>query len=303
MIHRNFSTLILLAMALLLAGPKAARAAESYDNCTGFITSLPAVISTQGTWCLKQDLNTAIATGKAITIATNNVTLDCNDFKIGGLAAGTGTQTFGIYAIDRSNATVRHCSIRGFRYGILFGSSDPFTSPGGHTIEDNRLDGNTLVGIYVTGDGSTIQRNRVFDTGQTTTSATVYGIFAQYSVDVLDNTVTGVVARTASNGSAIGISTLISAGGSISGNRLRGLLKDGTGLEEGIVSDSDYNLAIRNNDLAGNATTGSVGIECNNNYNAISGPTDNGTTKNNVINGFVTGIQGCSDDSGNVLAP
>jgi hypothetical protein len=28
--------------------PRSALAAESYDNCSGFITSIPAVISTQG---------------------------------------------------------------------------------------------------------------------------------------------------------------------------------------------------------------------------------------------------------------
>ena len=291
-----------LIMALLLAAPRTANAAESYDNCTGFITSLPAVISTQGTWCLKQDVNTAITTGMAITIATNNVTLDCNDFKVGGLAAGIGTQTFGIYAIDRSNATVRHCNVRGFRHGIYIGSSDPFSSPGGHTVEDNRLDGNTANGITVTGDGSTIRRNRVNDTGQTTTYPGALGIVSQYAVDILDNTVSGVVARTAGNGSAIGIDSIVNAGGSISGNRVRGLLKDGTGAEEAIVSDSDYGMSIRNNDLVGNATTGSIGIDCNANFNG-NGVTDNGTTVSNEINGFFIGIQGCSDDSGNVIAP
>jgi parallel beta-helix repeat protein len=302
MTRYSFGALPFLIITLSLAAPRTANAAEGYDNCTGFITSLPAVISTQGTWCLKQDVNTAISTGKAITIATNNVTLDCNDFKVGGLAAGITTQTFGIYAVDRSNVTVRHCNIRGFRHGIAISSSDPFSSPGGHTIEDNRLDGNTAVGILVTGDGSTIRRNRVNDTGQTTTGATAYGIVAQYSVDVLDNTVSGVAARSSSNGSAIGINTLTSDGGSINGNRVRGLLKDGTGIDEGIVSDSSANVAIHSNDLVGNATAGSIGIDCNANYYG-NGITDNGTTVANQVNGFVTGILGCSNDSGNVISP
>ena len=83
-----------LVLLLFLCGPRAAHAAQSYDNCTGFITSVPAVISTQGTWCLKQDLATAIASGNAISVNANNVTLDCNDFKLGGLAAGAGTVAF-----------------------------------------------------------------------------------------------------------------------------------------------------------------------------------------------------------------
>ena len=37
-----------LSTLALLAAPCATRAAESYDNCTGFITSIPAVINSQG---------------------------------------------------------------------------------------------------------------------------------------------------------------------------------------------------------------------------------------------------------------
>ncbi len=82
------------AAGLLLGGLtlQPAHAAESYDNCTGFIDSVPATITTQGTWCLRKNLATNITTGNAITIATNNVTIDCNDFKIGGLAAGSASR-------------------------------------------------------------------------------------------------------------------------------------------------------------------------------------------------------------------
>jgi len=37
----NLCALMLLAFALLLGAPGAAQAAESYDNCTGYIASLP----------------------------------------------------------------------------------------------------------------------------------------------------------------------------------------------------------------------------------------------------------------------
>src|SRR4029079_11229258 len=127
-----------------------ALAAQSYDNCTGYITVLPAIISTQGTWCLKQDLATANATGAAITINTNNVTIDCNNFKLGGLAAGLGTTAIGIHAAARINATARHCNIRGFLGCIYFSG----ITGGGHAIEDNRFDGNTYVAAQIEGDGS-----------------------------------------------------------------------------------------------------------------------------------------------------
>src|SRR5688500_982965 len=127
----HFAVIATLLAGLWAAMPTA-RAAESYDNCTGFIDSLPATISTQGTWCLRKDVSTSMTSGIAITVAANNVTVDCNDFKIGGLAAGNDSSAFGIFT-DRQNVTVRHCSIRGFFYGIyLIGA--------GNLIEDNLLD-------------------------------------------------------------------------------------------------------------------------------------------------------------------
>src|SRR6185369_13051491 len=100
---------ILLVFVWLGVAPSLVRAAESYDNCVGFVDSVPAVIATQGTWCLRHDLSTAITAGNAITIATNNVIIDCNDFKLGDLSAGAGTQAVGVQATDRLNTTVRHC--------------------------------------------------------------------------------------------------------------------------------------------------------------------------------------------------
>src|SRR5688500_991377 len=111
------NTIRLLPVALLLGAwallPGAARAAESYDNCTGFIDTVPTTISTQGVWCLRQNLSTAAIFGAAITIAANNVTVDCNDFKLGGLAAGNQSIAVGIRASGQQNLNVRHCGIRG----------------------------------------------------------------------------------------------------------------------------------------------------------------------------------------------
>src|SRR5690348_2627551 len=57
-----FAAILVLA-SLGPALPLPARAAQSYDNCTGFIDSVPATVSTQGTWCLRHDANTAITSG------------------------------------------------------------------------------------------------------------------------------------------------------------------------------------------------------------------------------------------------
>jgi hypothetical protein len=297
MIRLNFYLLQLATLALLACAPRAAHAAESYDNCTGFITSLPAVITTQGTWCLKKDLATAMTSGNAITIATNNVTIDCNDFKLGGLAAGVGTQTTGIFAVDRFNVTIRHCNIRGFFSGVDMHGSDPYGSAsGGHVVEDSRFDSNTAYGIIVDGDGSVVRRNRISDTGGSTEllSATE-GMNVSHSVDVLDNTVSGVTALAGQNGTAIGITVIWGHDNEIAGNRVRGVLKDGTGASYGIFVSSNSPGTVRTNDITGDASAGSVGVYCDGSGSGIR-------AKDNVINGFETGITACSND-GNVIAP
>src|SRR5436190_3292229 len=73
--------------------------AETFHTGGTVIASLPAVITTQGVFCLTHDLTTAITSGTAIDIQVNNVTIDCNGCKIGGLAAGTSSTTRGIYAV------------------------------------------------------------------------------------------------------------------------------------------------------------------------------------------------------------
>jgi len=285
----RIGALLCLTLSLMLSIAPSAEAAESYDNCTGFITSLPATITTQGTWCLKQDLSTAITSGIAINIATNNVTIDCNDFKIGGLAAGAGTQTDGIYATLKQNVTIRHCNIRGFSTGVYLGHS------GGFVVEDNRFDGNTAYGIYVYGDGSVVRRNQVFDTGGSTGSTYAYGIATYSSVDVLDNTVSGVVATAGAGGQAYGISSQQNNGGSISGNRVRMILPDGTAYSYGIeFSGTSNRNTIRSNDVTGTSIANSYGLSC---------VDSSQRAKDNVINGFATGISACSNDGGNVVAP
>ena len=279
-----FAALLLLAS---LAPP--AHAAQSYDNCTGFIDSVPATVSGQGTWCLRHDLNTAISSGTAITVAANNVTIDCNDFKVGGLAAGTGTATSGIYANTRFNVIVRHCNVRGFRNGIYFSAG------GGHLIEDNSLDSNTVIAIYADSPGSTLRGNRVIDTGGSTTApGNAYGISVANGVDVLDNTINGVAATAdaGGNASSYGIITNANGDASVSGNRVRGLAASGTGTTYGVWNGNSGRLIVRDNDVQGTAVTGSIGVSCTNSQ---------ATARDNVIAGFATEIANCLSDKPNLM--
>jgi hypothetical protein len=284
------NSLILLALLFLAGAPHVARAAESYDNCTGFIATVPAVISTPGTWCLNKNLATSITSGNAILISANNVTLDCNDFNLDGLAAGTGTAARGVSASSRLNATIRHCNIRGFEYGVfLIGATGA-----GHAVEDSRFDSNTDVGVWVEGDGSVVQRNQIADTGGSTLAPATQGIYTRYSVDVLDNSVAGVVGAGTGVGSATGIYTSLNASGSISGNRVRGVLKGGTGTTRGIYNSSAGRITMDGNDVVGDASVGSVGLYC---VDATA------RARNNVLGAFATAIKNCGDAGGNDITP
>jgi len=280
----------LLLLCLLLTGAGRAHAAQSYDNCVGYITTLPAVITTQGTWCLKQDLATAITSGSAITINTNNVSIDCNDFKLGGLSAGTGTLSSGIYAASRSNITVRHCNVRGFFIGINLYA----TTTGGNVVEDNRLDGNTLDGLSVFGDGSIVRRNIITNTGGSTSiTKHATGIATNYNVDIIDNTIAGVAATSGSNENTWGIAVSNNSSGRIIGNGISGLVQVGTGVVIGIDGNNANNghFVVRDNDLNGDGSAGSYGIRCN------AGAA--GAAKDNLTTGFATPIDSCANAGGN----
>lgn len=154
-----------LSVLFAVAAMSATARAETV-NCTA-ITTLPAVITQPGVYCLTGNLITAQTSGAAIDIQTNNVVLDLNGYRLAGLAAGPTTDAYGILAVGRRNITVRDGTIRGFHIGIgLVGTLSPAPQfGGGHLIEGVRLDLNTVFGISVNGDGSVIRNNQILNTG------------------------------------------------------------------------------------------------------------------------------------------
>lgn len=149
----------LLALLALVLGSTPARAETV--NCTP-ITSLPAVINTQGIYCFTGDLTTANNGGAAIEIQTNNVVVDLNGYKLGGLAVGTTTVTKGIHANARQNITIKNGTVRGFLVGVdLDGPA--------HVVEDIRADLNTVAGISLSNCiGCVVRNNLVVTTGGST---------------------------------------------------------------------------------------------------------------------------------------
>jgi hypothetical protein len=196
--------ILVAAGALLLAGGTAARAAEA-SWCTFYITNLPYTASVQGQYCFDRNLSTNMTTGAAITINSDFVLLDLNNFKLGGGGAGPATDAIGVYASDRSNLTVRNGNIRGFGIGIMIEGSTGSTAQN-ILIENNALDGNLKVGVSVFGKSATIRNNTISNTGGTTSnkifcSGNSIGItnvdtncsaFSAGNIEVVNNTIRNV---------------------------------------------------------------------------------------------------------------
>jgi len=276
---RRVLALSVLALACAQSASPA-RAAESYDNCTGFIDSLPATVTTQGVWCLRQHLATSITGGNAVTIAANNVTLDCNDFKIGGLAAGNSSSAVGVRGMDRLNAVVRNCGIRGFLRGVYF------TGGGGHQIEGNRFDQNLYVSIHMDGEDNLVRDNRIFDTGGTTQYTNAFGIYG--NTDVIGNEVSGVYASSAG---AIGIN-VYGAGALVSGNRVRRLIPGNGHTALGLMA-TGIGSVVRENSVVTSSVVAGTGLT-----NSGTG----GFCMGNAVRGFTTAYSGCTHATGNLPA-
>ena len=193
---------------------------------------MPYVITVQGIYCFTGHLNTAMTSGNAIDIQTNNVVLDLNGYKLGGLAAGPGTTTYGIHAVDRQNIILKNGTIRGFFAGIAL--LDTGVSQG-HLVEDMRADQNTYVGIQVSGSGNIIRNNQVVATSGTTAfgaNANAYGIYvAGNGPRVLNNDVIKVVGTGIFSGNGIYLAPSVT-GGVVVNNRITvadiGIVFDGS---------------------------------------------------------------------------
>jgi hypothetical protein len=287
--RRAAATGVVLALAAALvaiaAAPRDARA-ETFQTCTGFITSIPTTISAQGTWCLSHDVATLSSSGDMIDITVNNVTIDCNGFKVGGLGGGLSTLTRGIHATNRANITVRNCNIRGFAMGIEFEGDSGY----GHAVLDNRLDGNRAYGVFIDGTGHVVRGNTIVDTGSTPYDAQIAAIWLDGEGDVIDNTIDGVFPSTEPTPvGSVGIAIAKSYGASIRDNRVRGV-EGGTGWAYGIVGADSFTSIDNNVVSLGTGTTAEFAIAC----------TGTGTVTNNHVWGFAGGLA-CADDGGNVV--
>jgi parallel beta-helix repeat protein len=281
-------TRTLLALALLAAASATTPArAETAATCTATITALPIVIGARGVYCLSKDLGTDITSGIAVTVQTNQVTIDCNGYRISGLPAGAGTTATGIGAPAlRTLVTVRNCGIRGFARGISLEADASL-------VEGNHFEQNRIEGIRLNGDGNVVRNNRVYDTGGSTGEySPVIGIYAIGNTDVRDNIIDTVVPTAAPNTNAYGIRHSGGIGVRLAGNVVRNLQPAGTGGAYGVYTSGSQQAFLDDNRVGwlSVAAPVSVAYRCN---------ADLGSMRNNAEFGFITLNQGCIDGGGN----
>lgn len=284
---------ILLVLLVWLAASGGARA-ETVATCDGYVDTLPAVISTSGTWCLRRSIATTVTSGTAIQVAAHHVTLDCNGFRIGGLGGGTSTLAVGIRATDMLNLTVRNCVIRGFFGGIVT------IGGAGHRIEGNTIESSRYVGLFIGGEndtGTAASDNSVVRDNQVTNTGAVYtigvGIAVAGAVDVIGNVVSSVTALSGTSPSVRGITIADNPGTLVERNIVRGLLSSG-GISYAIFLNIDSGrVFFRENDLMGRSTEVlSYGIRCD-------GGESPALLHGNALLNFTYGTTGCTDGGNN----
>ena len=212
--------------------------------CTS-ISSLPSIITVSGVYCLKSDLPTAMTTGNAIEIQTDDVTVDLNGYKLDGTAAGPGTTAYGIYANQQKNITIRNGSVHGFERGIVLNDNFPYTTSQGHLIEGIRADMNTHMGIAAVGRGNIIRNNQIVSTGGSTNNVNTFGIVAYGPGGLLLNNDT-IETKEQLSGLAYGIYLNNSSGSVVENNRV-GNSSTGPGTSYGIYMTLSTNVLVSNN--------------------------------------------------------
>jgi len=280
----------LLSLMAVLAISCTSNVRAEITQCTE-ITSIPTVITEQGIYCLKNNLASSETNIKAIDIQTSNVTIDFNEFKLGGLAAGANTQSTGIYAMGRKNIILRNGNIRGFQTGLLLEAPSGDISPGGgHVVENNRFDSNKRVAVNVEGIGNVIRGNIINATGGSTAELAFGMLVTGPGMEVVNNKINGTHSE-GSVSSASGIFMDDAEGAIVKYNHISNTISEGDSF--GIIMDGGDQILLQGNVVINSDQQGSIGIS---NEGAASA-----VCRDNTILNFSNGLIDCINSVGNVV--
>jgi hypothetical protein len=253
------------------------------------ITSVPYTISQSGSYYLTKNLT---ATGTAITVNADDVTVDLCGFSLTGNNTGSG-----IYMTDRINVEIRNGTIRNFSYGI---NDDYIMMVSNGTSTNHRVIGvralsNVNFGIKLYGPNNEVRDCSASNNGTSASGSSIFGISVGNNSTVTGNTVSNNGTSAQVNAYVFGIS----AGNSctITGNAVfsNGYMAAEDTTIYGIAASSGSK--ITGNTVSSNGTSaGSVyGIAANNGGSTITGNTvyGNGSSATLTVDGIYASA-GCT---------
>lgn len=181
---------------VLMCGPVAAETILCES-----ITSVPAILSRPGIYCLKGNVTAGHAAAPAIFITAENVVLDLNEWS---LSAGPNSRATGVASSQGSrNVTVRNGTIAGFRVAVAMLGDN-------HVVEGVRVDHATEGGIEALGDSNIIRDNHVV--GIHRTEGLAWGIYVMGRRNVIVNNDVADITAPDDNGVGIDLSNFSGTG-------------------------------------------------------------------------------------------
>ena len=186
----------------LLGSAQMLKAEDGESKLATPIPSLPYSITSPGVYSVNTEFPAlTIASGAAIVINANNVTLELNGHSIFNSNAANTAK--GVYAYDHKNVTVRNGTMRGFSIGIdLLSSVTNGSLSNGNVVEDLVVNGSSWLGIRVWGNANVVRRCTLTNSGGTASNdGNGYGLTVQAGTGnrVFDNDITGVTATDATH--------------------------------------------------------------------------------------------------------
>lgn len=218
------------------AAVSAAGVAEA-QTCTS-ISTVPFSITAPGSYCLTRSFQTPIASGAAISVEADNVTVDLKGFTLEGTAGGK-TLAYGVHSMNRSRVTVRNGTIAGFYLGILLNTNNLSLSQN-HVVEKVLVRNCTYTGIQMEGANMILRESTIRDiggpTGHHPNGVVVCENGNGGSIQALNNVVDNVFALSpeqSPDGMMLECNNTIAVG-----NRIRGIDDQALAVRGGVCRDN-----------------------------------------------------------------
>ena len=240
---------LIYALWLFVAGSALAHTTQCQS-----ITAFPVVINTPGKYCVEKSTVYNTVLGAAITIESDNVTIDFNQHTLLGWSSSSNDLVAAIVANNHKNITLRSGWISGFPRGIAITGNS--SDSRGHIIENMKVSNFYSTAITLNGDSSLLRNNKIYSSSYNARAGNKTGMQLSGSdIRVLGNYIFGVY--TNATGDAHGIRLISAPRALVKNNALSDLLTtDSSTLVYGILINQSSGVVLSNNRLLGIAGGG-----------------------------------------------